>query len=296
MIGGRESARHKGLSSWDNRSPLELYERKLITGRQLRVLLVNPPPFQVVEPWYDTPAFGRHGLACLAAYLREKPGFDVAVIDAKLERLSFDGVVERARRLAPDLVGLTAFTNEIKPAARVAAMIRQALPRSVTVIGGVHVTALPERTLREFPAFDCGCIGEGEITLHELAFAIRNASPLAQVRGLLYREADSILRSPDRPRMLDLDALPIPAWDLFPSAEEYWVMTERGCPFTCNFCVNPNGRLPRRHSVPRVIAEIEMILDRYLPRKLWFADEIFGVHGEYTRELLREMIRIGVAT
>jgi len=36
-----------------------------------RVVPVNPPPFQILEPEYDTPAFGRVGLAYLAGYLRQ---------------------------------------------------------------------------------------------------------------------------------------------------------------------------------------------------------------------------------
>jgi hypothetical protein len=47
-----------------------------------RVVLVNPPPFQILEPEYDTPAFGRVGLAYLAGYLRQQEGFQVEIVDA----------------------------------------------------------------------------------------------------------------------------------------------------------------------------------------------------------------------
>lgn len=284
-----------GLES--DSSCYDFYLESNQTRPALRVLLINPPPFEVVEPWYDTPSFGRHGLACLAGYLREQDGFSLHIIDAKLERLSFAEVTARALEVAPDVVGLTAFTNEIKPAAKVAEAIGAALPGAVIVIGGVHVTALPERTLREFPAFDVGCVGEGEVTFHELCAAIRDRTPLAAVNGIVYRDPSTggaIRRTTDRAKIQDLDILPLPAWDLLPRADEYWVMTQRGCPFTCKFCVNPNGRLPRQHSVPRVMAEMSNILDRYAPRKLWFADEIFGVNIDYTRGLLQAMIAAGV--
>jgi hypothetical protein len=111
-------------------------------------------PRSNVEPWYDTPRFGRHGLACLAGYLRQFDGFAVDVLDAKLERLGVAEIVDHVAALRPDVVGLTAFTNEIKPAARVAGAIRARWPSIVTVIGGVHATALPTRTLEEFPEFD----------------------------------------------------------------------------------------------------------------------------------------------
>lgn len=260
----------------------------------LRVLLVNAPPFEVVEPWYDRPSFGRHGLACLAGHLRDHADVELCVIDGKLERLSFEQVVERARDFGPDLIALTAFTNEINAVAHVTALLKQALPNARTLLGGVHVTSLPERTLQEFPVFDAGCIGEGETTFVEFVKALQAGSSLADVAGLVIREAqdggpDTVRRTAPRPKVMDLDTLSPPAWDLFPRAEEYWVMTQRGCPFSCRFCFNPNGRIPRQLSVSRVLDEIEMILDGYAPRKLWFADEIFTVDMERSHRLLDAM-------
>jgi anaerobic magnesium-protoporphyrin IX monomethyl ester cyclase len=271
-----------------------LLPKALIVGRPLRVVLVNPPPNEVVEPWYDTPAFARQGLACLAGYLRQAPGFEITVVDAKLERLSFDATVERVRRAAPDVVGLTAFTNEIKSAARTAGLLAHVVPDATLVIGGVHVTALPEATLREFPVFDLGCVGEGERTFAELCAALRDGGDVSRIDGLVLDVAGrGIIRTAERAKIHDLDELPLPAWDLFPRADEYWVMTQRGCPFTCNFCVNPNGRLPRQHGIERCMAEIEAVL-RYRPKKLWFADEIFTVNRDHTEALLDAMIRARV--
>ncbi len=266
------------------------------TDAPLRVLLLNPPALEIVEPWYDTPRFGRHGLACLAGYLRQFDGFTVDVLDAKLERLGVAEILDRVAALRPDVVGLTAFTNEIKPAAHVAGAIRARWPSVVTVIGGVHVTALPTRTLEEFPEFDLACIGEGELALHELARALRDGLALDDIDGLAWRDGGSVRLARPRTPVADLDRFPPPAWDLFPRAEEYWVMTQRGCPFTCNFCVNPNGRLPRQASIPRVVAEIDDIVGRYRPSKLWFADEIFSVDMPRTRALLAALERIDLAS
>src|SRR5437588_661607 len=79
---------------------------------------------------------------------------------------------ERVRQFAPDVVGLTAFTNEIKPAAWVARAVKALSPTITTVVGGVHPSVLPERTLEEFPAFDCVVVGEGEVSFAELVVAL----------------------------------------------------------------------------------------------------------------------------
>jgi anaerobic magnesium-protoporphyrin IX monomethyl ester cyclase len=83
-------------------------------------------------------------LAYLAGYLRKHSGFSIEIIDAKLERLYFGQVLGRIKAFNPDLIGFTAFTNEIKPAAHQAALVKKYLPNVVTVIGGVHLTALPK--------------------------------------------------------------------------------------------------------------------------------------------------------
>ena len=69
---------------------------------RLRVVLVNPPPLAVVEPWYDRPDWGRIALAYLAGWLRRKSLVEVFVVDAKLERLDFQQVQSRVAELAAE--------------------------------------------------------------------------------------------------------------------------------------------------------------------------------------------------
>ena len=226
---------------------------KALTSSNCRVMLINPPVLAVFEPWYDTPDFGRVGLAYLASYLRQSPGFDIQILDAKFERLGFHEVLKRVIEWQPDVIGLTAYTNEIKPAAYQAALIKRELPNVRTVIGGVHLTSLPQQTLQEFSSFDLGVVGEGEETFSELCQALRSGKDLSNMPGLVYRAGDSIVLTAPRPRILDQDSIPFPAWELLPPAKEYYVQSLRGCPFNCVFCMNPNGRVARQRSVENVI-------------------------------------------
>jgi radical SAM superfamily enzyme YgiQ (UPF0313 family) len=265
-----------------------------------KVVLVNPPPFQILEPEYDTPAFGRVGLAYLAGYLRQFDGFDVQIVDAKLERLSFEATMARVLSAEPDVVGLGAFTCEIKPSAHVARLVKAARPRTTTVIGGVHVTAIPEQTLREFPMFDIGVHGEGEVTFHELCDTLRRqAAPSPSdvspdIPGLVVRTASGIVVTRPRDRIADQDTIPFPAWDLLPKAGQYLLMTQRGCPFNCLFCMNPNGRTARPRSIQNLMDELLMLLDRYQPGDIRFGDELFSVNMDRTHELLDAMIAAGI--
>jgi radical SAM superfamily enzyme YgiQ (UPF0313 family) len=261
------------------------------------VVLVNPPPFQVLEPDYDTPAFGRMGLAYLAGYLRQFEGFDVRIVDAKLERLTFEETVRRTLAAKPNVVGIGAFTCEIKPAAYVAQLVKAANPAVTTVIGGVHITAVPEHTLHEFPQFDIGVHGEGEVTFYELCEALRRGVAVDELRhvpGLVLRTSSGIAATTSRDRIADQDSIPFPAWELMPRADEYILMTQRGCPFNCLFCMNPNGRTARPRSVQNFMDELMMILDRFRPKDIRFGDELFSVNMDRCHELLDAMIAAGV--
>lgn len=260
----------------------------------LKIVLVNPPPFQILEPEYDTPKFGRIGLAYVAAFLHQSEGFSVEIIDAKFERLNFEQTIKKILEKKPEIVGFGAFTCEIKPAAYLAKCIKSHDSTIVTVVGGVHVTAIPQQTLREFPEFDMGVYGEGEVTFSELCCAIRDHQKLDSISGLVHRDECGIRLNPPRERIADQDDIPFPAWDLLPPAEEYFIMSQRGCPFNCLFCMNPNGRVARSRSISNVMEEILLLLDRYRPKRLRFGDELFSVNMDRTHQLLDAMIAAGV--
>jgi len=258
----------------------------------VRVLLVNPPPHQRVDR-YDTPDFTRLGLACLAARLRADGAADVAIVDAKFERLSYADVLRRVRDLRPDVVGLTAFTNEIKPAARVARMVKAEAPGVHTVIGGVHVSALPWETMVEFPEFDLGVLKEGEDTFSELVATLGAGGDPGRVANVVQRVGDDVNVAPERTAPVDVAGLPAPAWDLVPPSRRYLFMTQRGCPYRCNFCANPNGRTVRMRPIDGLIEEL-----RYIAavggEELYVCDEIFTVDKERTHRLLDAMIAAGI--
>lgn len=257
----------------------------------MRVLLVNPPPYAIVEPVYDRPAYPRTSLACLAAYLRARD-VDVHVLDCKYDRLDLDEAVAQIERVGPDLVGLVGLTNEVLQAARLAERVKARNPAIVTVMGDVHMSALPERTLREAPALDYGVVGEGEETLYELIQQLE-AGQRVTARGVAYLAGDVYVYNGAR-ETLDVSALPMPAWDLFRPAEHYILQTSRGCPFACVFCMNPAGRTVRARTPEQVLDELERLVELGAVKTIYFGDEIFTVKRQRVVELCRGMIERGL--
>ena len=258
-----------------------------------RVLLNNPPATRA-DPYSGGRVFGCTGLAAVAGYLRSAADCEIAVVDSPLEGLDLERTLERIEDFRPDVIGFTAYTEQIKAAARMAQLAKDRLPGVVTVIGGVHVTALPRETLVEFPAFDVAVHGEGEVTFAELCLALDSGRDMGGIDGLVYRESGQVRVTNPRARLLDLDALPLPAWDLLPRASHYFVQTIRGCPFACKFCMNPGGKAVRARSVENVLAELEWIVTAWEPAAVHFGDEIFTVDLDRAKAILKAMIDRGI--
>jgi radical SAM superfamily enzyme YgiQ (UPF0313 family) len=111
-----------------------------------------------------------------------------------------------------------------------------------------------------------------------------------------------------RSARMDLDSLPLPAWDLV-DIERYrreWIAANgffslnmaasRGCPFRCNWCAKPVfGSNYRTRSPKSVAAEMSYLRNIYHPDQIWFADDIFALSARWTTEFADEICRLGAA-
>ena len=267
----------------------------------MKVMLVNPPPYKVQEAYYDTPPYPRTSLAFLAGMLRAN-SIDVAVLDCKYDRVTYEKAIELICQISPNIIGYTAFTNEIIQAGHMAKNVKERLPFSKQIIGGVHASILPERTLREFRAFNYACVGEGEATIVELVKHLMisgsNKTP-ESIKGIAYLdESDSYVFGGERNRIgaddNSLDSIPIPAWDMFRKASEYILHTQRGCPYHCPFCVNPNGRLVRKESPDKVVKQVKELYEKFGCKKIYFGDEIFTLDRDRVIAICDGLIENGL--
>lgn len=256
------------------------------------VLLINPPPLTRRDR-HDDVNHPHVGLGYLSAYLRHY-GFECQPIDAKFERMNFEKVAQTLKKYQPLLVGVTAMTHEIAQAAQIARLTKKLFPDAITVLGGPHVTALPEDTLTQFSEFDMAVVGEGEITLLELVKALSQQKDLSQVTGLVFRSPSGhIISNQAREFLADLDSLPLPAWDLFSPSRTYPLLTTRGCPFRCNFCMRVSGSRVRKRDPQNIIKEFERDVNQYGATEIRVYDESFGIDKQQTNTLLESLIQRG---
>ena len=246
-------------------------------------------------------------LCSLAAYVKSR-GLRVAVLDLQREGADTSALEYRLRRSRPALVGLTSYTPNVGLAAEIAGRVKATLPEAKVVLGGFHASALPERTAREFPRFDCIVVGEGEITLRELFGPLTGGGALSGVAGLCYRSGDTVRLTEARPLVRDLDGLPFPDRGLVPVTEylpdpgNYYqlpstgILFSRGCPYRCAFCSKSVfGDRIRYRSVENFLAEVEACIGTWGIRDFRLEDEAPTVNMSKIRALCEAILRRGLS-
>lgn len=90
-----------------------------------------------------------------------------------------------------------------------AKMCRQLYPNALIVFGGVHATFMTDEVINN-ECVDVVVKGEGELTMHDLL----SGKALSDIPGICYKKQDKVFMTKPRERIIDLDALPMPAYDL----------------------------------------------------------------------------------
>ncbi len=252
-------------------------------------------------------------LGYLASYLK-KNCIECIVRDFEVERFSEHEFLESIRKKSPQLIGFSCMTPHIKNGARLAKMIKDNFPDILTVVGGVHGSAIPEQTLSEFPQFDVVVCGEGEQTLVDLYHGCLN-NRLNQVAGIAYRieNGTDIRINAPRPMLKNLDDFPFPDRDMI-DIEKYnrshvsrgfsrktrniaEIMCSRGCPYDCIFCASKvvHSRTVRFRSPENIIAEMEYLMDRYNIEHFSFLDDTFTLRKSVLKPVCEYMGIKGVS-
>jgi len=263
-----------------------------------RILLVNPPA-QVVRECYDEPNYPAIGIAYVAGYLQSH-GYSPTVIDAKLARKTVQNTIDEIITIRPRILGLTAMTHMIATTARIARAVKAACPDTIVVLGGFHASFLPEATLREFPIFDFLIVGEGEIAFLNFCRCVLAGGDPSELQGVAGKTigpngvTQTVRLNGRGPIPDDLDELGWPAWELFPMAEMYPIMTQRGCPFGCNFCSRPYGRTLRQRSPAHIIGELTRSVRQFGCQAVDFYDETFTVRKTYVAEVCAAIVAAGL--
>ncbi|MDX2171040.1 MAG: radical SAM protein [Deltaproteobacteria bacterium] len=225
--------------------------------------------------------------------------------DIVINGLTVAEIVARIRT-DTDLVGISClFSHEWPLIRQLIAAIAARFPGVPIVLGGEHATAVPELCLADAPALTACALGEGEETVVELLEACVGGGDLAQVAGIVCRTPAGPRRTAPRARIRDVDAIPLPRWDLTP-IEPYLaggfsfgvdrgrtmaLLATRGCPYQCTFCSSPQMWTTRytTRTPALVVDEIEDYVRRYGMQNVDFYDLTSVVQRDWILAFCREL-------
>jgi radical SAM superfamily enzyme YgiQ (UPF0313 family) len=227
----------------------------------MKLLLVSPPFGEKGQISKGLP-IAPPVLEYLAGLTRQmRPDIEVKLIDANKE-------IFNPEELDADLVGFTVLTPQSPWVYMMADRIRSGGKR--VVLGGIHVTALPDEAGEHA---DSIIIGEAEKVW----------------RGLLEDAESDNLKPVYEGELPELTGLPRPVTDLWNTKYVYgYFQTTRGCPFSCTFCSVHKffGGEVRIRPVNEVVNEVA----ESKRRLFWGIDDnIWGVNIANSIELFREM-------
>ena len=254
-------------------------------GKKLKVALLFP---RSAEKNYHPPL----GPAYLAAVLRQA-GHEVMAIDAAAPKIccTDQDIKDMVDAFNPDIVGIS---FNIYLALNAYALSRVlSSSKYLLLAGGPHATTCAGEVLKN--NFDFAVRGEGETAMLALAERVGRGEAFTDLAGISYLKNGRVISNPEGPLISDLDAIPYPAVDLFPRAHYEqtmscqhggYIVTSRGCPFSCGFCFKTfGGRSYRIRSAENILKEMNHANRQYGVEDFYIVDETFTVDPRRVQEL-----------
>lgn len=273
----------------------------------MKVLLIYPPiTNEEIYSKYSkaAPCLPPLGLCYLAKYLLDA-NYEVKIIDCLVERLTLDELRIRIMQYSPTIVGVSSTTVAFYHAKQVISIVKGINYEIKTILGGAHISACQEETMKECSDLDIGIIGEGEQTLLEIVRKIENKDSFTSVNGIMYRDNGKIIKTQPRLAVQDLDQIPFPARELLPNLSSYvhtayrgkenkviaTMITSRGCPFSCTYCdQSVFGKNWRKHSADYVFSEMKWLIEKFKVDFISIEDDNFTLFKPRVKEICQKII------
>lgn len=271
-----------------------------------RVILINPLPMKTkmlgstlgipYGPLYLSESLHRHGYEPYVVYTTN------------------DETIEHVKQLVTNdtlCIGISTMSGtQLSNALSIARTLKEMYPHLLLVWGGVHVTALPEQTLKN-ELVDIIVWGEGEDVFPTVLKAIENndLSSLVGQPGIGVKENGQCVVGPnsgytrlqDRVFELPYHLLDMPRHSrklLIGPEREFQIWTSRGCPYRCAFCSNPSKSWPntkmRNHSIEHIVRDVSILHRKYGADCITFADEGFLQNEQRFIQILEAIRNEGI--
>ncbi len=251
---------------------------------------------------YPLPYFG---VISLVSYLQQH-GYEPDIVIDALEK----DPVAALKRLDPRLIGISVTSVEHHWLSERVSRIRREIPGARIIVGGIHGILYSEEILRDTRA-ELVCNSEGEYVMLEVLREIQKSDPgWSHIKGISYRDRDGVIKTNQRARLFSYEGAAVEDSAVY--YQRYPVLSEdktlrfisgRGCPYDCSFCYNATikeifrgqGPYVRQKDGQSFLDEIKLLVERYRPKSIFFADDIFTMDKAWLCRFLvryKEALRI----
>ncbi|MEW5772888.1 MAG: radical SAM protein [Thermodesulfobacteriota bacterium] len=247
------------------------------------------------------------GLGYIAAVMRDM-GLDVEIYSQDMHHYPESHLAEYLNRNRFDAVCVSVIAGyyQYRKLLAISEAVNSVRNRPLYILGGHGPAPEPEFFFRKTQA-DVIVIGEGEDTTRELFAALADKRSLSGVKGIAWRDGDAVTVNPRRDLIRDIDAIPLPAYDMFPM--EYYrllrmphcsssdfvfpMLSGRGCTFRCNFCYRMDtGFRPR--NAEAIVEEIRLLQEKWGITYIAFSDELLMNSVQRTEEICNAFLKAGL--
>lgn len=230
-------------------------------------------------------------IGVLSTVLRQA-GHETSLIP--VTRFDAKDLLARVSESAPDLFYAVIDGTAVDLARRMLGLLKEEYPLPA-VAGGQYPTIMPSTAL-SMPGVIGVVVGEPERSFPAFVEALARDESDIRVPGVCTRTYGRNARAVPGPLVEDTDSLPFADRELFGATEQdtvFEIVTSRGCPQQCAYCVNDSVRelyddsptYVRRRSPDHICDEIDAICMAYPETtRLHFSDHAFAMDYAWLRD------------
>ena len=248
------------------------------------------------------------GLMYLSAVVKERFGSaaTIRLIDSAVDWRGLEAFEKIVLDYSPDIVGIRVLSVAESHFTELVSSLQAVRPEAILVAGGPHPSQHAVRVMTETPV-DYIISGEGEYSFSELLAHLFGDRPAGDIKGLFSRVGETIELACPQEAISDLDRLPLPDYDLI-DQEKYskvlsmgstlrsqaLMLSSRGCPYRCKYCLRFMGDQFRPRSVESVVDEIDYIVNTRGVDDIFIVDDNFNLIPDRVLEICESIQRRGL--